>query len=93
MLVHSLKARGISSGFCRCFDYNGPFSEAVKNGLQISSVHNIYLSLGVGIENLNDRHQTLNLHTSQLVDAWNDNGEKWYTEPKPEPNEYIKYHT
>ena len=92
MLVHGLKARGISSGFCRCFDYNGPFSEAVKNGLQISSVHNIYLSLGVGIENLNDRHQTLNLHTSQLVDAWNDNGEKWYTEPKPEPNEYIKYH-
>lgn len=93
MLVHSFKARGIDSGFCRCFDYNGPFSEKVKNGLKIRDINNIYLSLGVGIANTKDRYHTLNLHTNQLVDAWNDNGEKWYTEPKPDPTDYIKYHT
>jgi hypothetical protein len=92
MLVHGLKVRDIDSGFCRCFDYNSVYAEKVKNGLGIKNIHHVFLSIGVGIEN-KDRYKTKNLHTNQLVEAWKDNGEKWYREPKPDPSDYIIYHT
>lgn len=92
MLVHSLKSRGIDSGFCRCFDYNGPFGEKVREHLGISRIYDIYLSVGAGIPG-EDKYKTLNLHTNELVDAWNDNGSKWKLEPKPLVTDYIKYHT
>lgn len=91
MLVHGAAVRNLACGFCRCFDYDYKNVPDIMSALDIDSIGNIFLIMGVGHESDNKK-ETLNLFNNQMVDAASDHGQKWLTEPKPEMSEYIFYH-
>ena len=86
-LVHSAAARGIDTGFCKCYDTRFEHAPEIVERLGLNSVDDIYLTLGVGYGS--DLQETLNPFTQKMVDAPYD--EKWRVEPKPDMPEYIKF--
>jgi hypothetical protein len=91
-LIHGAKARGLDSGFCRCFDYDyKKDNNRISKALDIESKDDIFLILGIGKEK-ETICTTLNLHTGIHVDSFSDKGMKWNREPKPSVEEYIFYH-
>jgi hypothetical protein len=94
MLVHGAYARGLQSGFCKCFDYDYERKDKIIEKLQITEreFYKIHLAVGVGHQGSTSL-ETYNLHTKQMVNGYKDQGKKWYLEPKPDASEYIIYHT
>lgn len=94
MLIHGAFVRGLASGFCRCFDYNYTKAPAIATKLNLPSnkADHIFLSVGVGIESYN-KFQTFNPFTNSMIPVSKNSGTNWYHEPKPDPAEYIVYHT
>jgi hypothetical protein len=91
-IIHGAKARGLDSGFCRCFDYQFKDKNRINEVLDIESTDDVFLILGLGKAKEKNIGTTLNLHTNIQVDSLSDRGLKWATEPKPDPENYIFYH-
>lgn len=91
-LIHGATARGLDSGFCRCYDYSYSNGDRICKALDIEQTDDVFLMIGIGKAKTENIETTLNLHTGLEVDSQSDRGFKWQTEPKPEMSEYIFYH-
>lgn len=86
-IAHSASARGLDTGFCKCYDTKYSQVPSIVSKLGLNSIHDIYLTMGIGYGS--GLQETLNPYTQKMVNApWD---EKWRTEPKPDTSEYIKF--
>lgn len=89
-LVYSAFARGLDSGFCRCFEEpEHPDWKEITSKLGIDDPGQIRLMVGIGIKS-KDRSNTKNLHTDTNIYV-GPNIPEWQFRPKPKQETYVKW--
>ena len=85
----SAASRGLSTGFCKCFDLNYEHSSNILEYLGINELKDIHLSMGLGYGSSEKR--TLDLTTNEIVNSEVRAGNLWKIEPKVSMDTYIKF--
>lgn len=86
-IIHSVAARGMNSGFCRCFYRDHDKAPLIADKLGLDTIEDIILAIGIGYSS--NKFETLNPYTGKMVDAPRDI--KWLSEPKPKKDDYIDF--
>jgi len=85
----SASAKGLDTGFCKCFDWNYKHSDVILEKLGISDLKDIHLSMGLGYGSSDKR--TLDLTTNEFVNSEVRAGNLWKIEPKVAMDTYVKF--